>query len=317
MKKAVSLAMTLSLLLLLAACGGTSKNSATMTAANDIASCADNGGWFEAGESPEMPAESDSADYDAPQNGFGGIPANTKIIYTADINLETKEFDSASQALDQLVEALGGYYESRSLNQGGSYRSLGCTIRIPAERFSEFLSRAGEAAHVTSKHEYKDDISEAYYDSEARLATQQAKLERLLALLEQASTMEDIISLENAISETELQIEYLTGSLRKYDSLVSYSTITLYLKEVYRLSSDEEPAVTFGQRLSAALSSGLERGIEALEELTIGIARNWMALLLLVSIVSILSALLLRRRRRKKSPPPPPAPSREDTTPKI
>ncbi len=307
MKKAVSLALTLSLLLLLAACGGTSKNSA-MPASN----ASDSDGWF---EEAQEPADNAPADDDA-QSGAGGIPANTKIVYTADINLETKEFDSASQALDQLVEALGGYYESHSLNQGGSYRSLGCTIRIPSEHFSEFLSRAGEAAHVTSKNEYKDDISEAYYDSEARLATQQTKLERLLALLEQASTMEDIISLENAISETELQIEYLTGSLRKYDSLVSYSTITLYLKEVYRLSSDEEPAVTFGQRLSAALSSGLERGIELLEELIIGIARNWMALLLLAAIVTVIFALL-RRRRRKKSPPPPPVPSKEDTTPKI
>lgn len=313
MKKAVSLALTLSLLLLLAACSGSSKNSA-MPASNDVAYTADNGGWFE--EAPE-PAGNAPADYDAVQSGTGSIPVNTKIIYTADINLETKEFDSASQALDQLVEALGGYYESHSLNQGGSYRSLSCTIRIPAERFSEFLSRAGEAAHVTSKNEYKDDISEAYYDSEARLATQQTKLERLLALLEQASTMEDIISLENAISETELQIEYLTGSLRKYDSLVSYSTITLYLKEVYRLSSDDEPAVTFGQRLSAALSSGLERGIEALEDLTIGIARNWMTLLLLAAVVTVILVLLLRRRRRKASPPASSAASKEDTTPKT
>lgn len=313
MKKAVSLVLTLSLFLLLAACSGSSKNSA-MPASNDVAYTADNGGWF---EEAQEPADNAPADYDAAQSGTGSIPVNTKIIYTADINLETKEFDSASQALDQLVEALGGYYESHSLNQGGSYRSLSCTIRIPAERFSEFLSRAGEAAHVTSKNEYKDDISEAYYDSEARLATQQTKLERLLALLEQASTMEDIISLENAISETELQIEYLTGSLRKYDSLVSYSTITLYLKEVYRLSSDDEPAVTFGQRLSAALSSGLERGIEALEDLTIGIARNWMTLLLLAAVVTVILVLLLRRRRRKAPPPASSAASKDDTTPKT
>lgn len=64
---------------------------------------------------------------------------------------------------------------------------------------------------VTGQNEYKDDVSEAYYDTEARLKTQQTKLDRLHALLEQAATMEDIIALETALSETELQIEYLTG----------------------------------------------------------------------------------------------------------
>lgn len=308
MKKAVYLALTLSLLLLLTACGGSSKDFAAMQVFNEAACSSDDNGWFEEAPEPEVNAP---ADYDdAVQGGSGGIPVNTKIIYTADIDLETKEFDSASRTLDQLVEALGGYYESHSLNQGGSYRSLNCTIRIPAERFSEFLSQAGQVAHLTSKNEYKDDISEAYYDSEARLAAQQTKLDRLLALLEQAATMEDIISLENAISDTELQIEYLTGSLRKYDSLVSYSTITLYLKEVYRLSSDEDPAVTFGQRLGAAFSTGLERGIGGLEDLAVGIARNWTVILLLVIVLS--AVVLLIRRRWKKRVSPPPA-QQEDT----
>ena len=51
--------------------------------------------------------------------------------------------------------------------------------------------------------------------------------------------MEDIIALESALSETELQIEYLTGSLRRYDSLVGYSTVNLQLREVYRLAQPE------------------------------------------------------------------------------
>ena len=49
-----------------------------------------------------------------------------------------------------------------------------------------------------------------YYDNEARLTTQRTKLERLQELLSKAEAMEDIITIESAISETELQIEYLT-----------------------------------------------------------------------------------------------------------
>ena len=130
-----------------------------------------------------------------------------------------------------------------------------------------FLDQAGQAAHVTSRDEYAEDVSEAYYDNESRLSTQRTKLERLQLLLSQATVMEDIIALETAISETELEIEHLTGSLRKYDSLVGYSTVTLRLQEVYRLSSDEEPAITFGQRMGSAFTVGLARGINNLEEL--------------------------------------------------
>ena len=314
MKRALSLALALCLLLLLAACGGSSGGSDSMSAPSDASyntAASDNSGWSE-----EAPSESGGGIYGDELSATGSALANAKVINTADLDLETKEFDSASQALDRIVESLGGYYESRSLNQGGSYRSLSCTVRVPADSFSAFLDQMGEAAHVTSRHEYTDDVSEAYYDNEARLTTQRTKLERLQKLLAEADTMEDIIQLESAISDTELQIEYLSGTLRKYDSLIGYSTINLYLREVYRLSSDEEPATTFGQRLNAALSAGLERGIEGLEDLTIGIARNWMAILFLAVVVAVALVLLRRRRRRRRTPPPPPSvPSKEDSAP--
>ena len=96
---------------------------------------------------------------------------------------------------------------------------------------------------MANRAEYLDDVSEAYYDQESRLTTQRTKLERLQELLRQAQDMEDIITIESAISETELEIEFLTGSLRKYDSQINYSTITLSLREVYRREEREEQGV--------------------------------------------------------------------------
>ena len=256
-------------------------------------------GW-ESGAPAPAPEES-------PDSGSGGVPANAKIIYTADINLETKDFDDASQALTDIVRELGGYFEHRSVSQGGR-RSLDCTVRVPVGNFAAFLDRAGEAAHVTSRSEYLEDVSESYYDQEARLTTQRTKLERLQTLLAQAATMEDIIALESALSETELQIEFLTGSLRRYDSLVGYSTVNIHLREVYRLSTDEDVPMTFGQRLGSAFSTGLQRGMDNLEELVIGLAANWMTLLLLAAVAACAVVVLRRliRRRRKAVPPPQP-----------
>ncbi len=297
-------------LLTLTACGGGSNSAASRPADNNMVST---------DSAPQAPAEGeygwalDGADTGmpepSPEESGGGLPAGVKIIYTADVDLETKEFDQASQVLDEAVKELGGWFESRSLYQGGSYRRLSCTIRVPAEQFEPLLERAGEAAHMVSRDAYSEDVSEAYYDSEARLTTQRTKLERLQTLLAQAATMEDIIALESALSETELQIEYLTGSLRRYDSLVGYSTVNLQLREVYRLSTDEETPMTFGERLGSAFSTGLQRGRDNMEELVIGLAANWMTLLLLAAVIAggVLGLRRLGRRRRKAVPPPQPA----------
>lgn len=321
-RKRLSLLLCALVLLALGACGGASYGGDSGSNNNGGSSSAPAQG--EAARPGGMGPDSDwngfdnSLDYewDAPEaapapmpdgamSGGGTLPENTKMIYTAELSLETQEFDSAVQAVDALVRELGGWFESRSLNQGGSYRSLECTIRIPAEQFSTLLDRAGQTAHVTNRYEYSDDVSEAYYDTEARLTTQRTKLERLQTLLAQAATMADIIDLENAISATELEIEYLTGSLRHYDSLIGYSTVNLYLREVYRLSNEEEPATTFGQRFSAALSAGLQNGIDGGEDFLIFLARNWVGLVFLAVVIAVGVVVILRMRKRKKKLPAP------------
>jgi len=300
------LPILLTAVMLLTACGGSNKaayDSATQSSTTTSGSYAPSApltemGWaadMKAEESVEMPSMNSYAS----DSAASAPMVNTKIIYRADLSLETKEFDAVSAELDRVVESLGGYYESRNLNQGGTYRSLNCVVRVPSQQFSTFLTTAGQLAHMTNCNEYKEDVSEAYYDNEARLTTQRTKLERLHELLEKAATMEDIISLETAISETELQIEYLTGALRKYDSLIGYSTITVYLYEVYRLSTDEVTPLTFTERLSSALSTGLNRGIDDVEDFIISLARNWLSLLIW-AVVILAAVVLLRRRARRR-----------------
>ena len=321
MKKKTLALLSALLLLLLTACGssgGSSKDSASSSLADQ------NYNMATADTAPMEPMESPSPtpeggwdeSYDTPQEASeNGLPANTKVILTGSLELETKEFDAALQAVDELVAELGGWYESRSVNQGGRYRSVYATVRVPARNFNVLLERAGEAAHKVSSNADQQDISEVYYDNEARLSTQRTKLERLQALLAQAESMEDIITLESAISETELQIEYLTGSLRKYDSLVNYSTVTLSLYEVYRLSTDQEVPLTFGQRLGDAFITGLQRGIDNLEDFTISVARNWLSLLIWGLIILGIVLLVRRYNRKRRERPFPPFPARPPQPP--
>ena len=257
----------------------------------------DNGyGWAEDSvSSPEMPESSMSS-----SSVSNSALQNAKIIYTADMTLETREFEQAGSALTALVNSVGGYFESRELNQGGTYRSVYCVFRVPASRFNEFLEQAGEVAHMTYRNEYSRNVSEAYYDLEARLTTQRTKLQRLQELLAKADNMADIITIESAISDPELQIEYLTGSLRSYDSLIDYSTINLSLCEVYRLSNEEVTPVTFGDRLATAFKRGLEQGVDNLEDFVISIARNWLTLIVWAVVIAVAVVLIRRRVRNRR-----------------
>ena len=219
----------------------------------------------------------------------------------------TTAFEDAVSGLERLVEDMGGYFERAAVHDYGGYRSADYTARVPAERFQDLLAQVGELCHVTYQEQDSDNVSEAYYDTESRLVTQQTKLERLQTLLAQAETMEDIITIESAISETELAIEQLTGTLRHYDALVDFATVTISLQEVYQLSNVEEPATTFGERIAAAFASGWHGFVSALESFAVALAYGWVWVLLAVIAAAVLR-LLWRSRHPKGKPQDPPRP---------
>lgn len=298
MKKKLHILLALLLALaLLAGCGGAEKgadSSASMTGSADMAAPQEANGFYGGG------AETAPA---APElQKAPSLPENAKLIYTADIDLETTEFDRAVEQLESLVASAGGYFESSSLSNYSSYRYGSYVVRVPAERFSAFCDQIGSLCQVNGIHRNAEDISEAYYDTESRLVTQQTKLARLQDLLSRAENMEDIITIESAISETELQIESLTGTLRRYDSLAGYSTITISLSEVARLSELEEPAIGFGAQLGAALRSGARDAVDGVQSFVLWLARNWAGILIVLLIAAAVVAVILttRRRRRRK-----------------
>ncbi len=266
----------------------------------------------------EWKAEVREFGFDAPADAAGGSPAepeaapegdeaqeedrlaNAKMVYTASIQAETQDYDACTAALEELVDKLGGYLEyASSDSHGDGSRSASYTVRVPAKEFRGFLRTVGEISHVTSQDQNAENISERYYDTESRLETQKTKMERLQTLLSKAENMEDIIDLENAISETEYQIEQLTGSLRHYDSLVDFATIDVRLREVLRLTTVEEAPPTFGSRLGNAFTGGLRSFGDFLQGLAIFLAYNWIWLLFLGLILLVVVKASKRAQVRR------------------
>ena len=281
--------LALTMLLSLTACGAASKTAASSANSRpaDTVSATEEKGYFD--------AETNGGYDDEGRDSGGSVLENQKIIYTGDINLETTAFDETVKALAALAEVKGGYLESSTVGGGSrGYRWADYTVRVPSAQFQGFLDQAGELAHVTWRNTNLENITETYYDTAGRLQK----------LLSQAENMEDIITIESAISETEWNIEDLSGTLRHYDALVDFATINVHVSEVYKYSDTEELPENFGDRLSSAMSRGWHSFVNGMEDFAVALAYSWMWLILWAVIIAAAEVILrkIRRRSGKKKP---------------
>lgn len=311
LRTAICILLAATLWLAMSGCGAsTAKDINSMAVGSSSSYQSDaNESYNLAVTAPDAPMEKEFME-DVPEDGFSGdsvdlmsaaLPDNVKMIYTANLELETTAFDATVSGFSTLVQELGGWLQDSSLYNYNNYREATYTFRVPAERFHDFCQRAGELCTLRNIQRNGEDVSERYYDSESRLATQRTKLARLQELLAQAEKMEDIITLESAISETELAIEQLTGTLRHYDSLVGYSTVYISLREVYKITSVEEPAIGFWAKLGAAFQSGTRYFVDDVQDLLLDFARGWAGWLIFLLIVTAVILLVRRKLRRRKA----------------
>ena len=311
-KKRLAFVMALALLLtVLTACGGSSGGGSRYYAEDSMAVGAeetpmewdmvDDEGYYggAAYNSAKTAAAPQMAPTPSPSDSAEARPQ--KLIRTAELSMETTTFDETAAALADLTERLGGYFaDSNSGERGESSRWANYTIRIPVSNFQTFLDQVSGLCHETRRHISQQDISERYYDTAGRLRTQNIKLQRLQALLEKAENMEDIITIQSAISETEQMIDDLSGTLRHYDNQVDYSTITLSLEEVYRFSNVPETPKSYGSLLGGAFVEGLRDFAEWLEDVTVSLAYSW-PWLALIALIAFAVIKINQQRREKRN----------------
>lgn len=277
--------LVLLLLLSLAACGAASSDAGSTS--GDSAAQAENGAAMDAA------ASEGAAD-------FSAIRQNAKLILSADLALETQDYDATCTALEQMTAEAGGYIQSSGNAGEKGSRTANYTLRVPQEQFETFFAQLGETCHVVSANRWSEDVTEQYTDIETRLATLQTKHERLLALLDQAAKMEDIISLENALADCEYEIDSLTGEKRHYDDLVGFSTFDVTLREVQTLTAVSE-GTGFGAQVAQAAQNGLGGMTAVVRGLILMIVMLWPVLVLL----GIAGGVFWRVRayRKKKAQP--------------
>lgn len=213
-----------------------------------------------------------------------------KIIKNANVRLKVNNLHNSLQQIQAIIKKHGGYLTSstESRNEGEITSSL--TIRVDHTKFELLLDELQTGAvQVDYKHIYAQDVTEEYIDIEARLSNRKRLEQRLLELLAQAKTVEDIIKVEAQLATVREQIESFEGRLKYLNDRILHSTINLELYETIPLTTT---SVVFFSDFINAFSSGWKIFLSFI----ITMAAGWPFLI-------VLAALLwwLRHRRKKRA----------------
>ena len=258
-------------------------------------------------------AEEKSASKSGKEEGQTDPGQEQKLVYTCNLTIETLEFQETSDAVRKSITKYDGIIENENTSDSDRYwyrdgnrqqaaKETYMTIRIPSEHYEEFLTDLeGSGGKITQISKSVENITKSYNDQSVLIESLEKQEKRLLAMMDEAETIEDMIAVEARLTEVQTQLNQARTQLSYMDSQVSYSTIYLYIDEVADYSSHEEQS--FGEEILEAIGDSWKSFCSALKDLLILFIYILPFLLLLALLIYVLVRLirwLLKKRKDKK-----------------
>jgi hypothetical protein len=174
-----------------------------------------------------------------------------KLIKSSVISLEVETYDEAFTNIKEIVSLYRGYI-SESDERDAEGRKYGYTIiRVPREYFEETIEDIKTLGEVDVAKTTVQDVTEEYIDLEARLTNLKKQEERYLEVLAVATTVDEILKVENQLERIRGEIESYEGKMRYLDDSIDYATIRIDMKE---------PKI---ERFEIGLKDALKRALQA------------------------------------------------------
>ena len=284
-KKSIGLMSLLIFILAFTASCGSSKNSESFESyTTDTA------------YSEEIADESDDyGAYDYADNEV--IMAERQIIKRASMDVETRDFDEAVKKVKEEVEKNGGYISGSttggSKTEGTRYANFTC--RIPSESYENFISGSGNFGNVTYLNESEEDVTEEYIDLDARINNLEAQLEKLNELLDKAESLEDMLTIQGYITDTQYELDSYTGRMKALSRQVSFSTVNVSVDEVAVYSANKD---SFASRIGNAFFGMWESFVNFLQNFVISLIYALPYLIIIAAAVVVI--IVIKRKRKAK-----------------
>ncbi len=232
------------------------------------------------------------------------LAASRKLIRNASLEVQTKGFDTFLAQLEANADKIGGYVE-RSEVRGDNYNYVSdryayLVLRIPSTDFDAFISGVSEIATVTSKEIGLQDVTSSYVDTESRIKALETEQESLLSLLKKAINVSEVIEIQDRLTQVRGELESYKGQLKLYDEQIAYSTITVNVYEVERVTLPEQEG--FLDEVKERLSDNLYDIGEGFRELAVWFISSlpYLAMFAVAVVAFVLIVRAAVKKRRKK-----------------
>jgi len=238
--------------------------------------------WEVAEEAPASTPHPQSGGAD--QVGFEDIAGQGQrhIIQTASVDMETEYFQKAVTGLRAVAAHFDGYIAKEELTARG-WRMFTIVLRIPTDSFDEAMSQIGGIADIRTSFQWAQDVTEQFYDMVGSLEVRRIEEDRLLALLDEAQTISEILALEQRLSNTRLSIEMYLSQLNTMAGQIAYSTINVTLFDIF----EEEVIVinpTLGDRIGGAFGDSARGSLTAFQDVIVFLAGAIIPIILLSTL---------------------------------
>lgn len=265
---------------------------------------------MDAGAATANTATADGASADGAASRSAETPEyGLKIIREARIEMQTENYSEDMAALEELVTSMGGFITSReewgseqSAETGENPRTLSLTLRIPSDQLDAFVEQAKQVGIVTASSISETDVTDQYTDTDRRLQAYQKQYDRVLEMMDQATTVEELIQIESELSRLEMEIESCQGTLNYWDARVNYSTVYIYVDEVRRAISANP---SLGERMRTALANSWDDFTQGCQDLVVNLCAAipyivvWIVVLAAAGGIAALIVRKVRKGRRK------------------
>lgn len=243
-----------------------------------------------------------------PATANNGVPVplafepDRMLILTASVAMRAKDPWSISERAQSIAIGLGGDVMGLSQSGSGDKRTANLTLRVPSARFNDAIRALRDIndVEIVSSNVDGKDVTESFVDLDARLRAKVSEEQRYLALLARADKIDDILKIDQSLSQVRTQIEQLTGQLNSLKQRTAFSTITVAITPLL------EVVPPIAENKAYDPTKTIATAVAALTVLLrfIGDLAIWTLVFGWIPLVLFGVAMALQRTRRTTATPP-------------
>ncbi|MDQ1025444.1 hypothetical protein QF035_003026 [Streptomyces umbrinus] len=166
------------------------------------------------------------------------------IIHTASLTVQVKDVPKSLDETRTVVENAGGMVgnETTDRDSEGRERSR-VVLRVPSDKYEEVRTELEGSGKLIDRRAKAEDVTEQVVDVESRIKSQRASVVRIRELMDQATKLSDVVTLEGELSTRQADLESLLAQQASLKDRTSLATITLSLSEtpVKKVAKDDDP----------------------------------------------------------------------------